>query len=98
MTTHTRDTKHTPGPWHVTGSADDGTSITNKQGASIARWPLGHELMFKDAALIAGAPDLLASLEEMVRVWEGPRERAALRFAAAVSRARVAIALARGAE
>lgn len=59
----TTETKHTAGPWMVTGSNGDGTSITNERGASIARWPAGHELMFNDAKLLASAPDLLAALE-----------------------------------
>lgn len=46
--------------------------------------------------LVAAAPDLYAALREMVDAWEGPRERAALRFAAAVIKARSALAKASG--
>lgn len=48
------------------------------------------------AKLRAQNAELLAALTEMVRIWDGPRERAAVGFAAAVSTARAAIAKAQG--
>lgn len=92
----TTETKHTAGPWMVTGSNADGTSITNEQGASIARWPAGHELMFSDAALIASAPDLLAALQEseqiikeLCQTYRHPVPQATLdRVAAAIKKAK----------
>jgi len=49
-----------------------------------------------NATLVAAAPDLLAALEGMVAVWDGPRDRAAVRFAQQVIIARAAIAKAKG--
>lgn len=49
-----------------------------------------------NARLIAAAPDLLEALQEMVGIWEGPRDRAALAFASAIVMARAAIAKAEG--
>ena len=50
----------------------------------------------KRAVLMAAAPELLDALEGMVEVWDGPRDRAAVRFAQQVVIARAAIAKAKG--
>jgi hypothetical protein len=50
----------------------------------------------EDASLIAAAPDLLEALQAMVKIWEGPRDSAAIAFGYAVVRARKAIAKAKG--
>jgi len=46
--------------------------------------------------LISAAPDLLAALELMVKIWEGPPELAAIKFAQAVIDARSAIKKSKG--
>jgi len=72
-------TKHTPGPWYVTGSCEDGTMITNGGGVSIARWPRNNRWEkpegiiigdISDARLIAAAPDLLAACKGIMHQWE----------------------------
>lgn len=49
----------------------------------------------ENANLIAAAPDLLEALQAMVKIWEGPRDSAAIAFGYAVVRARKAIAKAK---
>ena len=46
--------------------------------------------------LIEAGPDLLEALEAMVKIWEGPRDSAAIAFGYAVVKARKAIAKAKG--
>ena len=59
--------KHSELPWYVTGSCEDGTSVTNDGGERIASWPApGNESMFANATLIVRAvnahDDLVAAL------------------------------------
>ena len=59
------DNKHTEGPWHQTrsgGETEPRTDVydSNSRIVACCRW-------YKDAALIAAAPDLLAALEGLLK-------------------------------
>lgn len=57
---------HTPGPWKV--SKPTGNYIDAPTGGSIAALTYGATKA--DARLIAAAPELLAALADLVRVWD----------------------------
>lgn len=71
-------TKHTKGPWEVTGQSEAGRYISVK-GAdnkrTVARVPWvsesdandGDQRDLRDARLIAAAPEMLAALEEITK-------------------------------
>ena len=98
--------KATPGPWSVGCPNGKRHDIMKSGYVVVAELPhvQGDSAMvieaYKEreanAALIAACPDLLQALQEMVKIWEGPRERAAVGFAAAVVQARAAISKAKG--
>ena len=103
MTQDTQTRAHTPGPW--TSSLDvyareDGASQIKGGNYKICVLPLFtaeyQPTADANVRLMCAAPDLLAALEALVSVWEGPRDRAALAFADAVNGARAAIDKARG--
>lgn len=48
----------------------------------------------REYPVLAAAPQLREACKELVAIWEGPRERAALRFAAAIVNTKAAIAAA----
>lgn len=64
------DTKHTPGPWKAEGweslvvNCAEGYTLTLAAGREGA----GLEELKANAALIAAAPDLLAALEDIVKL------------------------------
>lgn len=55
---------HTPGPWYVTGSSQDGTMICSGI-KSVANWPARPDCneATANARLIASAPEMLNALE-----------------------------------
>lgn len=71
MTTAT-ETKHTPGPWEVTGDrdSDEGLTVEARGGevAFIASTTGYARADIANAFLIAAAPELLEALEHMVAV------------------------------
>lgn len=82
--------------WTVNGSdSSTGIWVQGEHGKRVAT-VINRENDADIAALIAAAPDLLQALQEMVKIWEGPRERAAVGFAAAVVQARAALSKAKG--
>ena len=91
MNTKKTTSKTTPGPWRATGGVwpDMARHWVEGGGYRVAQGPdvMPEPMAYANAALIAAAPDLLASLEEIVstRPTQG-------RYA----RARAAIAKARG--
>lgn len=87
---------HTQGPWNAkAGNASWG--VHNADGMRIASMNTIFTNQEANAALIASAPDLLAALEAILATWEGPRDRAGLRFAKDMVDARAAINKAKGA-
>lgn len=57
----------TPGPWHVRAGMQ-GVQIANTQGICVARTPCLDRQAQADGALIAAAPELLASLRELIGI------------------------------
>jgi hypothetical protein len=93
----------TPGPWHAEEQAENLAWQVSAPGigcnpvvAHVYGDGTFHTAPEANARLVAAAPDLLDACEEMVRIWNGPREYAAVGFAAAVNRANAAIAQVRG--
>ena len=56
--------KHTPGPWHTAG--DQGVQIRSEKHQIAKIWTMRGNEWKANARLIAAAPDLLASLEEVL--------------------------------
>ena len=70
MKTNTQ-AKHTPGPWYVTGSCQDGTMITDDTGDQIANWPSCPACRkMPNARLIAAAPELLVACENLIQACD----------------------------
>jgi len=91
--------KHTKGPWQVVEHVSGMIGVNDANGKSLCAVGCNKTDGRDDkanAALIASAPDLLQALEAILATWEGPRERAGLRFAKDMFDARAAIAKARG--
>jgi hypothetical protein len=95
---------HTKGPWvydeseNTVYSQDQEVTVVHMvQGSMCSPDALGnYDEGTANARLIAAAPDLLAACKAIVKVWEGPRERAALDFSKTMLDARAAIARAEG--
>lgn len=91
--------QHTPGPWTIVDHGKGAQWIENGIGAAVAELPdwLPEVFSPRDAngRLIAAAPDLLASLNELIPL-AGTNNDSAWRkkkaFAIALSRARAAVA------
>ena len=56
--------RHTPGPWHTAG--DQGVQIRSEKHQIAKIWTMRGDEWKANARLIATAPDLLASLEEVL--------------------------------
>ena len=92
------NTKHTPGPWDISGSSRYGIDIAQAEGApftsnssDVATVNLAattHEMAQANAHLIAAAPDLLAALDEMTATggWM-PSDERYIRAKAAIAKA-----------
>lgn len=70
----TKPQAHTPGPWHVVGEVDamySNIQVLAEDNAFIVRVNSSNHSNKANARLIAAAPELLASLKEMVEwcVW-----------------------------
>ena len=95
--------EHTPGPWYVTGSDENGAMVVSQQNVpdpTVARWPLfgATREAVANANLQAAAPAMLAALEWAlchVRFSGGP-EGDAETFSANYNAAQSAIAQAKG--
>lgn len=96
--------KHTAGPWEVSYHDANGQRIVSNKHIEICTcWHhcVGsiEKEMEANAAFIVLAcnnhDDLIAALSQMVDIWEGPRELAAVKFAAAVVNARAVLARAK---
>ena len=76
--------KHTPGPWHRTGSnyvartGNDGTGVVCKTSNTVdaLRFCAGPGSLedAANAALIAAAPDLLAACEAALKALKNPKK------------------------
>lgn len=62
--------KHTPGPWFVSGTAEDNVLavITDGKHGPDALFPIKCE--WSESYLIAAAPDLLEALEKVAKALE----------------------------
>ena len=76
-----RETKHTPGPWSVSGRDGDEIWAARTFGATAIATVDPGEDSRANARLIAAAPDLLVALKEIAK-GEGPFSRRPLEHAA----------------
>jgi hypothetical protein len=64
--------KHTPGPWHVTGSDVGGAMVVTDQ-VEIAGWPdMPQDRSMANARLIAAAPELLEACKQALTAATEP--------------------------
>jgi hypothetical protein len=63
------NTQHTPGPWTTDGNAESGNLDIISPLGRVAMMDCDHDLTAIDAQLIAAAPDLLAALQMVDRIW-----------------------------
>jgi hypothetical protein len=56
--------KHTPGPWHIDGSKQEGLTVRAGQSAVAVIPGYGVGQRMEDARLIAAAPDILQALKD----------------------------------
>lgn len=80
--------KHTPGPWTTYLNTMDDVIIRKMNAAGDELCVIAKGARYKDARLIAAAPELLEALQEMVEIAESQGH--------IVKRARAAIAKATG--
>lgn len=59
--------KHTPGPWTTT-QLSQSTLIESHDGSPVVYVPFGNAKK-SDLALMAAAPELLAALQMVARIW-----------------------------
>jgi len=85
-------TKHTPGPWTCNANYSTRHYMVWDEDGNYHEMSDAVGEMQANAALIAAAPDLLVALETLTREWDLGRSP----LAAEWSKARAAIALARG--
>ena len=99
--------KHTPGPWRVfehswsdtsvlADGFDHGICLLDINHATEESQDADEALMAANARLIAAAPDLLASLRELVEAFVATDEEGLIEHAEPMRRARAAIAKALG--
>lgn len=62
--------KHTPGPWFYTANDANGGMVTDRRGTQVA-WTLSVDPVENcaNSCLIAAAPELLAALQMVARIW-----------------------------
>ena len=62
--------KHTPGPWVTYLNTMDDVVVRKMNEAGYEQCVIARGANYKNARLIAAAPDLLEVLQKMLNVWE----------------------------
>lgn len=79
--------KHTPGPWHIDGSKQEGLTVRNGQAAVAVIPGYGVGQRMEDARLIAAAPELLEALKFAQSIIGHPDDVGSQMIAAAITKA-----------